>query len=129
MGLIEQAKKDWQQITSDLSGFGVNIQFDAPTGESVTVVGLHTKHNTKFDEVGMRVNVPNAHISVSERLLVEQYYPVRNSEGLVDLRRHKVTVADSNGNDITYVIDECWPDQTIGVLVCVLGNYNQGGRS
>lgn len=129
MGLIEQAKKDWKQITSNTNDFGVEIQFDAPSGETATVVGLHTKHNVKYDDNGMRVNSPNAHVSVSESLLTEQYYPVRNADGIVSMFRHKVSVRDSNGTLITYVIDQAWPDQTIGVIVCVLGNYTQSSSS
>lgn len=129
MSLINKAQNDWKRFTSDANGFGVEIQFDAPTGESVKVYGLHTKHSVQFDDNGMRVNAPNAHISVSEYLLLEQYYPVRNEQNLVYLKRHKVTVKDSNGIAITYMIDEAWPDQTVGMIVCMLGNYSETSSS
>ena len=105
--------------------------FTAPTGETATVYGVHTKHNTSIDQDGMRVNSPNVHVSVSERLLIEQYYPVRNDKNEVVMAtdRHKVTVADSNGLEITYKVLECWPDQTLGVLVMLLGAYKSQGGS
>ena len=129
MSLIKRAQEDWRRLSSDLNGFGVAIIFESPTGEIVTVNGLHTKHSVQWDESGMKVNVPNAHISVSEKLLIEQYYPVRNDENKVDLKRHKVSVMDSNDMMQTYMIDEAWPDQTVGMIVCILGNFSETGSS
>lgn len=129
MGLIEQAKRDWKNITTDPNGAGVELTFIAPDGTSVDVYGVHTKHNTSIDEDGMRVNSPNAHISVSEAVLTDNYYPVRDSNGLVSMRNHKVVAKDSRGVEVTYKIVEAMPDQTIGVIVFMLANQSTTNNS
>jgi len=124
MGLIAQAKADWQAITSNTSEWGVTMTLTAPTGETATINGLHTKHHLGIDmETGRPVNTKNAHVSFSEKLLTDAGYPVRNAQGEVSLKGHKVTVADSTGANMTYVIKEWFPDETIGVIVCILLVY------
>jgi hypothetical protein len=123
MSLILQAQKDVQSITSNNKEFGVNITMIAPMGEVANIVGLHTKHHLGIDTEGNRVNSRNAHISVSEYELNRQYYPVRNSEGNVSLRHHKVIVKDSTGVEITYICDQWFPDETVGLIVIILGAW------
>jgi len=69
------------------------------------------------------MNVKNAHISFSEALLTDVSYPVRNINGEVQLRGHKITTKDSTGVDKNYIITENFPDETIGMIVCILGDY------
>ncbi len=120
MGLIEQIKADIEQITSNLDEFGVELTLVAPTAETVTITGLHTKHNINFDTDGNKINSLNAHASFSEKFLTDANYPVRNADGEVDLKRHRLSAKDSTGIVKHYVINETWPDETIGLIVCVL---------
>ncbi len=123
-GLIEQAKADVLAITSNPDEFGISMTFTAPEpgNETATVVGLHTKHYIGINEEGIAVNTKNAHISVSESLLTDAGYPVRNiTSGEVVLKNHKVSVKDSTGVVKNYVIEEWFPDETIGLIVCILG--------
>ena len=124
MSLVDQAKADWQQITTDkVSGFGTSITLATPTGSAVVdIVGLATKHHIGIDDDGNVVNTKNAHISFSEKQLTDQSYPVRDSDGEVSLYNHQVTWIDSTGASITYVIREMFPDETIGVILCILGD-------
>lgn len=121
MGLIDQAKADIQQITSDLNGFGVSMTLLHPDGSTITIVGLHTKHHTSIDTDGNPINGKNAHIGFSEGLLVG--YNVRNANGEVSLKGHVVTVNDSTETPKSYVIREWFPDETIGYISCILGDY------
>lgn len=121
MGLIEQAKQDWQQITTDLDGFGVPIQLIAPDSTTLDIVGLATKHHIGIDTEGNLVNVKNAHISFSEQLLIDAAYPYRTN-GEVSLYGHKAVWTDSTGAPKTYIIREFHPDETIGVILCILGD-------
>jgi hypothetical protein len=123
MGLIEQAKADWNAITGNANEFGVAMTFEAPTSETAAVVGLHTKHHLNVSPEGTAVSGKNAHVSVSEKLLTDLSYPVRNAAGEVSLKGHKVTVKDSTGGDKIYKIREWYPDETIGVLVCILTDF------
>lgn len=124
MGLIDKAKADIEQITSNLNEWGVSMVLTAVPGlESVTIVGLHTKHRILIDTDGNFVNTKNAHISVSEKFLTEAGYPVRNGSGEVSLINHRVSVKDSTGLVKEYVITEAFPDETIGLICCILGDY------
>ncbi len=122
MGLIDQAKSDIKDITSNPDEFGVSITFTAPTGEIAIINGLHSKHHMSMDTEGNMINGKNAHISVSEELLTAQNYPVRK-DGEVKLNDHKVSVKDSTGISKNYVIREGFPDETIGLITCILGSF------
>lgn len=135
MGLIEKIQNDIRRITSDTNAFGVPIEFIAPTGETETISGLHTRHylaieqregnfSQQYGTLSTRANTRNAHISFSELLLSETGYPVRvNNE--VDLKGHKCRARDNSGLLRTYVIMEWYPDETIGLIVCILSDYTE----
>jgi len=121
MGLIDQARADLVQITSNEDDFGVPIAFEAPTGETKSIVGFHSKHHLARDTDGRQVSAKNAAISFAESLMTD--YPVRGASGEVNLKNHKVTVKDSTDVDKVYVIREWFPDETLGLIVCILGDY------
>lgn len=123
MGLLARAKADYERITSDLNGFAAEITLTAPDNTTVTVNGLHTKHHLSIDTDGNQVNTKNPHISISEKFLTDLEYPVRNSSGEVMMYGHKVLVADSTGNLCSYVIRETFPNETVGLIVCILGDF------
>ena len=119
------AAADWHKITSNkASGFGYDISITTPDGAKTSViVGTTSKHHIGFDTEGALVNVKNVQISFSEQQLTEDSYPVRNVNNEVQLRGHKVVTKDSTGNDRNYIITENFPDETIGMIVCILGDY------
>ena len=124
MNLVSQAKKDWQQITTNSSsGFGTEMTLTSPDGVNVlSIVGLATKHHIGIDDYGNVVNTKNAHVSFSEKQLSDALYPTRNAENEVSLYGHKIAWTDSTGSLITYIIREFFPDETIGVILCILGD-------
>lgn len=124
MGLIEQAQTDIRKITSNLNDFGVPLFFESPTGDTATIAGFHSKHHLKISTEGAAVNGRNAHVSFSEKLLTDLSYPVRNGNSEVDLKGHKVTAKDSTGIDKKYVIEQYFQDETVGLIVCILGQIN-----
>lgn len=124
MGLIEQAKKDTLSITSDLAGFSVPMILTTPDGlVTANILGLHTKHHMSVDENGQQINSKNAHASFSELQPGLAGYPVRNANGEVSLYHHKLQAFDSNNNLITYVIQQTFPDETVGLIVVILGDF------
>jgi hypothetical protein len=123
MGLIADIERIWRERSSDLSEFGVALSFVAPEGQTANVNGLHTKHHLSFDTEGIAVNSRNAHVSVSEKLLTDLGYPTRNAKGEVDLQNHRVTCKDSTGIDKTYIIRQWHQNETIGVIVMILGEW------
>lgn len=122
-GLIEQARKDWQRFTSDPDTWGISITFTAPTAEVAVVNGLGTNHHIDVDTDGNLINSKNSHVSVSEQLLVDEAYPVRDGDGEVAMVQHRVKFKDSTGVEKEYVIEETLPDETVGMIVCILNDF------
>lgn len=122
MSFYDLAKADIEQITSNSDEWSRPVTFTSLTGETIQVNCIHTKHHLGIDTDGNRVNSKNAHISVSEKHLVDEGYPVRNTAGEVSLYLHKVSVADSTGIVKNYKITENYPDETVGLIVCILSD-------
>lgn len=123
MSLIDLCKSNWQRFTSDTNGFGVAITITSPLNDVVELVGLATKHHIGIDTDGNLVNTKNAHVSFAEKLLTDAAYPVRNASGEVNLKGHKISYIDSTGNSKNYVIREWFPDETVGMITCILGDF------
>ena len=92
---------------------------------SVTVetTGYNGKHWINFDSDGNAINSKSAHVCLSESDLTALGYPVRNLNNEVMLYGHKVTSKDSTGLLKNYVIKEWFPDETLGLIVCILGDF------
>ena len=123
MGAIQQMMDEALAITTSLDGWAVEMTFTAPDLTTAAITGLHTKHHMGFDTDGNRVSAKNAHVSFSEKVLTDLAYPVRNAKGEVTLIGHLVAVKDSTGFVKNYIIRETYPDETIGLIVCILGDY------
>lgn len=121
MGLLEQAREDVKDYSGSTDDFAVSITLTAPNGETKTLKGIHSKHHMSVDTDGALMNSKNAHIAFSEDLAGD--YPLRNNAGEVSMKGHKITVKDSTGDDKVYVVREWYPDETVGLIVCILGNY------
>lgn len=123
MGYVDQIKKDIEQLTGDLDGFGVQLNLTAPDSKTASVVGLHAKHHTDFDDDGRAVNTTIASVAVSEQFLIDAGYPVR-TKGEVNLKNHRISAPDSTGATIDYTIRQWFPDETIGLIILILGTYD-----
>lgn len=125
MGLLEQIKSDIKKFTSNTNEFGVEITFisnDSPPS-TCTIAGTTTKHRLAVDREGAPYNGRNMSCSVSEESLLDESYPVRNDDGEVDLKWHKVQFKDSTETNKTYLIESWYPDEKVGLIVCILGEY------
>jgi hypothetical protein len=123
MSLSDDAKEFIHEIVTDTGDFAVRLDFQSPTGQTVTVNGLHSDHTNMYDENGMPIDGKKTHVSVSEQSLNDVNYETRNSDNLISLKNHKVTVHYSNGNQIKYVIDDTRPDYTINLITLFLSEY------
>lgn len=125
MGLMTSIRDSIALLTSDNEGFGVNILLESPTGETAEIKGLHSKHHLAVDGNGNRVNSKNAHITFSESVLIaaNPVYIIRDAQGNVNLKKHKVTVQDSTGNDCTYVMSQWFPNESTGTIICTLSDF------
>jgi hypothetical protein len=123
MSLIAQAQNDIKQITSNLDEFAVSLKLTNLINEEINIKGLHTKIHLGVDTDGNMVNAKKAHISFSEDNVLALGFSIRNIKGEVDLRKWKVDVKDSTGIVKKYSIQQWFPDETIGLIVCILEDY------
>lgn len=121
-GLLQAAKADAKKHVME-GGFEETITLSTPDGaSSIETTGFATKHHINFDTDGTAINAKNAHICVDENSLSLAGYPVRIDEE-VNLLNHRVIFADSSGINKKYIIKENFPDETLGLIVCILGDY------
>jgi len=124
MGLMDEIKLDVQDITSNSNEFGIPITFTNPDDtQTIEVVGTASNHFMQFDlESGKNVNSQNTHVTVSEQLFINAGYKIRNVAGKVSMKKHRVLWIDSTGISAAYEVLEAMPDQTVGLIVFILGN-------
>jgi hypothetical protein len=120
MSLIEAAKRDIKAITTQLTEFAVNMTLIDLEGNEYAVKGVYSKHHIKVDSEGNAMIGKNASFSISEYVLIDLDYPYRNDKGEVYLKNHELIVKDSTGLEKHHVIDQWLPDETIGLIVCIL---------
>lgn len=121
--LLNNAKKDSKKYVTK-GGFQSDIILKtADSLITIETTGYHTKHWINFDTDGNSVNSKNAHICLDEEKLTLLGYPVRNSDKEVSLKNHRVSVKDSSDEVKEYVIKEWFPNETLGLIVCILGDY------
>ncbi len=123
MSLIAQAQADIKQITSNLDEFAVDIKLINTLNENIEIQGLHTKIHLGVDTDGNMVNAKKAHISFSEDNVLALGFSIRNIKGEVDLKKWKADLKDSTGIVKNYSIQQWFPDETIGLIVCILEDY------
>lgn len=131
MSLLDQIKLDIEQITSNSEEYAISATFTNPAGtETATVNVIHSKHHLGVDTDGNRINVKNAHIAFAENNLsaaglasMGTPYTIRNAAQEVALTDHRVMVADSTGVVKNYIIRESYPDEMVGLIVCILGDF------
>lgn len=124
MNLIEQARLDVLQITTNADEFAVPVLFTAPDTSTALINARPNKHSLSIDpDTGGAVNQKKVTLSVSEYALVVVGYKTRNDRNDVALIGHVVEWKDSTGLVSKYVIRETWPDGTLGLIVCMLGDF------
>ncbi len=124
MNAYERAKRDIERITGNANEWGAEILMTAPDGiTTVKLNGIHAKIYFGVNTEGAMVNSQKAHISISEKFLTDANYPIRNAKNEVDLRDHRFTIKDSTGIAKNYVVNQFFPDETIGLISCILEKY------
>ena len=119
---LQKARRDAKKYVTR-GGFEENIILTSADGlTSLNTTGFVSKHWLSVDTDGNAANSKNAHITLDEDVLKEANYPVR-LENEVFLRGHRVTTLDSTKLNKVYVIKEWFPDETLGLIVCILGDY------
>jgi len=119
--VLTLARGDARRI---LSQMGFETEVTLANGEkSVRVNALAPVHHLTFDTEGRPVNSKNAHITASEESLNEVSFPARNDKGEVYMRGVLATFTDSSGEEKTYTVKENHADESLGIIVLILGKY------
>lgn len=124
MSLIEQIKKDLEQITGNTAEFAVNLSFKSPANDTAEITGISADISTGRDEDGIAVVGKFVHVTFSEQYLIDLGYPTRNSMGLLSMLGHLVTISYADGSTKKFMVDSCRPDYTINLHTLILSDYN-----
>jgi len=119
---LDRAKADMKRFVIS-GGFQVPITLTPTGGDPVSVSSLGTKHHNSIGSDGLPINSKNAHVSFVESDLTDKGLTVRDSNKEINLRNWRVSFADSSGVVKNYIIKETFPDETLGLIVCILGDY------
>jgi len=119
---IDSARVDIQRFLTT-GGFQVNVSLTSPDGKVVSIKALAVKHFTTVDTDGNQINTKNARVTLVENNLITLNYPTRNAKGEVNLKSHKLDYADSTGILKHFVVKEWYPDETLGIITLILGDY------
>lgn len=122
-GLLQLAKRDAKKIVTS-GGFQESMSITTKDGNTtVSLTGFATKHHMSFDTDGLPSNTKNVHVTIDENILIANGYPVRNNKGEVALNLHRVSYPDSTGAVKNYIVTETFPDETLGLITLILGDY------
>lgn len=121
--ILDLVKREVKRYTN-IGGYQEEIQLTTPDGSlSIAITGWCFKHHISFDSDGNQVNTKNARATIEEDVLVANSYPVRNAKSEISLLRHLVSFKDSSGIVKNYIVRENFPDETLGIIVLILGDY------
>lgn len=126
MSILENARLNMQKFMGDTNGFAVPITLKTPDEATVVLVnGVHTKTHMAFNPLtGEEMDSKMASVAIAEQQLIDQGFPViRNVVGDVNLNGTLVDVVDSSGVEKSYVVTRVYPDEMLGLLVFILGDY------
>lgn len=121
--ILDLARRDSKHFVTN-GGFEEDIVITTPD-KTITqaLTGYATKHFYNYDSDGLPINTKNVHICIDENVLTNAGYPVRNTKDEVSLLNHFIDVKDSTGLMKHYTVRENWPDETLGLIVCVLNDH------
>lgn len=117
MSLLNQARKDWNNLTSS-GGFEVTFTFTSPDeSDSIEVKGIFsdTSLAAEFD-TGAFANYNSVFVSVSFSQFEGSAYPLFNASGIIALHSHTVSFTNATGQEFTYRISQAYPDNTTGMV-------------
>jgi len=123
MSALDQMKADIASISSNPLGFNEVVTFTARTEETATIYCIPNKIGRKLETgTGMIINTKNPSVVFSESVMPITY-PVRNDAGEVSMIGDRVTMADSTGVQKEYIVQQNIPDETVGLITLILGDY------
>lgn len=121
--LFDIVKRDAKSFINS-GGYQIDIRLISKDGlKTINISGWAVKHFGSFDSDGNQVNTKNVHVTIDEDILKGLGYPVRNSKNEISLLQHKVSFKDSSGDLKDYIVRENFPDENLGLILLILGDY------
>jgi len=118
--LLQEARNLVKQVVNS-GGFETDLTFK--TGIITKAIkGLAPVHHLQFDTNGQPVDSKKASVTIVLKDLVDIGYPITNTD-TVNLKDHLVTFIDSTGTSKTYVVKQNHFDNSLGIIILLLGNY------
>lgn len=123
----DMARKDWKRLsqaafdisTEDEPDLG-KMNLTSPDGKTALIKGINSDHSALLELDGSFALGNNIHAAFHEEAVSEANpdYPIRTKEGKIDLKDHTIEFDSKK-----FVIQETWPDETVGMIVCMCGLY------
>ncbi len=120
--LLARARQDAKKIVTNL-GFQNDVFLINPMSMAfIQLKGLTSKHWIKFDTDGSPINAKNVHLNLVEEDIQALGFETRGKNGNVKLIDYYVIVQDSTNVYKNYQVKEVYPNESLGLIVFILGN-------
>ena len=120
--LLARARHDAKKIVTNL-GFQSDVFLINPMSMAfIQLKGLTSKHWIKFDTDGSPINAKNVHLNLVEEDIQALGFETRGKNGNVKLIDYYVIVQDSTNVYKNYQVKEVYPNESLGLIVFILGN-------
>ena len=120
--LLARARQDAKKIVTNL-GFQSDVFLINPLSMAfIQLKGLTSKHWIQFDTDGSPINAKNVHLNLVEEDIQALGFETRGKNGNVKLIDYYVIVQDSTNVYKNYQVKEVYPNESLGLIVFILGN-------
>jgi hypothetical protein len=121
---LQFAREDYARIVGT-GEFTVQCTFTSlgVTPQTAVISGLFTEHHNSINTDGLPVNSKNTRLTIVEASLTALGYVTRSAQNRVSLTSHRVVIKDINGVNRSYVVKETLPDNHIGGITLILGDF------
>jgi hypothetical protein len=123
MSVLDRVKADLKRFVESKELFSIDLKITSANGSVIEIPGVHTKHHLSLNSMGNKVSSKNAHVAFHESTLTDQGWTIRNGDGEVDLKNWLVEAKDSTDISKKYKIIQWFPNESTGLVVCILGDY------
>ena len=120
--LLAQARKDVKHVVTKLGFQNDVFLINNLSMNFIQLKGLTSKHWLQLDSDGSPINAKNVHLNLIEKDIQELGFETRGKNGNVNLLDYYVIVQDSTNNYKKYQVKEVYPNESLGLIVFILGN-------
>ena len=120
--LLAQAREDAKHVVTKLGFQNDVFLINNLSMNFIQLKGLTSKHWLQLDSDGSPINAKNVHLNLIEKDIQELGFETRGKNGNVNLLDYYVIVQDSTNNYKKYQVKEVYPNESLGLIVFILGN-------